>query len=78
MLGVIAIHTGSSITALSDSAVLVYLLFEVLSRYSVPAFFFISGFGLLSAYRLDKPLHYRSYLLKMRCEQYHVFTVERQ
>lgn len=64
MLGVIAIHTASSITALSDSALLVYLLFEVLSRYSVPAFFFISGFGLLSAYRLDKPLHYRSYLLK--------------
>ena len=44
MLGVIGIHTGS--LALSPNNFTLYCLLEILSRYSVPAFFFISGYGL--------------------------------
>lgn len=44
MLGVIGIHIGS--LALDPNNFTLYLLLEILSRYSVPSFFFISGYGL--------------------------------
>lgn len=44
MLGVIGIHIGS--LALAPNNFTLYCFLEVLSRYSVPAFFFISGYGL--------------------------------
>lgn len=43
-LGVIGIHIGS--LALAPNNFTLYLLLEILSRYSVPSFFFISGYGL--------------------------------
>lgn len=45
MLGVIGIHIGS--LALAPNNFTLYLLLEILSRYSVPSFFFISGYGLV-------------------------------
>lgn len=44
MLCVIGIHIGS--LALAPNNFTLYLLLEILSRYSVPSFFFISGYGL--------------------------------
>lgn len=44
MLSVIGIHIGS--LALAPNSFTLYLLLEILSRYSVPSFFFISGYGL--------------------------------
>ena len=44
MLGVIGIHIGS--LGLAPNNFTLYLLLEILSRYSVPSFFFISGYGL--------------------------------
>lgn len=44
MLGVIGIHIGS--LALATNNFTLYLFLEILSRYSVPSFFFISGYGL--------------------------------
>lgn len=44
MLGVIGIHIGS--LALAPNNFILYLLLEILSRYSVPSFLFISGYGL--------------------------------
>ena len=44
MLGVIGIHIGS--LALAPNNFTLYLLLEILSRYSDPSFFFISGYGL--------------------------------
>ena len=44
MLGVIGIHIGS--LALAPNNFTLYLLLEILSRYSVPSFFFIPGYGL--------------------------------
>ena len=64
MLGVIAIHAGSSIALSASPNVHIYMLFEVLSRYSVPAFFFISGYGLFVSYDLYQKLDYFPYLQK--------------
>ncbi len=64
MLGVIAIHAGSNIAESSAPNIHLYMLFEILSRYSVPAFFFISGYGLFASYNLYKPLSYIPYIQK--------------
>ena len=47
MLGVIGIHVGS-VSANANNFSL-YMLLEILSRYSVPSFFFVSGYGLFCA-----------------------------
>lgn len=52
MLGVIAIHIGS--LALAPNNFTLYVLLEVLSRYSVPTFFFISGYGLFCNFNKEK------------------------
>ncbi len=44
LLGVVAIHVGSLAAEAGNFSL--YIILEVLSRYSVPAFFFISGYGL--------------------------------
>lgn len=51
LLGVIGIHVGS--IAQSTNSFWLYTLLEVLSRYSVPTFFFVSGYGLFCS---DKKL----------------------
>ena len=45
MLGVIAIHVGSMAVSAHAASPLLVLVTNILSRYSVPAFFFISGYG---------------------------------
>lgn len=47
MLGVIGIHVGSISTSANSFSL--YMLLEILSRYSVPSFFFVSGYGLFAA-----------------------------
>lgn len=51
LLGVLGIHIGS--LALAPDNFPLYCVLEILSRYSVPAFFFISGYGLVAG---DKDL----------------------
>lgn len=60
MLGVIGIHIGS--LALTPNNFWLYAVLEVLSRYSVPTFFFISGYGLFC--QLDKPVSYLDFMKK--------------
>ena len=64
MLGVVAIHIGSFIMDSSTPNLNIFLLFEVLSRYSVPTFFLISGFGLFYSYPLEQHLSYGKFLLR--------------
>lgn len=64
MLGVIAIHTGSNLALEPNANNILYMFYEVFSRYSVPGFFFISGFGLFLGYPLQEPLNYGAYLKK--------------
>lgn len=64
MLGVVAIHVGDLVMQSGTPWNWLYLLCEVLSRYSVPTFFFISGYGLFYSHPLEKPLEYRSFIKK--------------
>ena len=63
MLGVVAIHTGSQYILLNPTPnVNLVALFEVVSRFSVPIFFFISAFGLFYRMNLAKPFEYGNFL----------------
>ena len=58
MLGVIAIHVGSMAVSDAVASPFLVLITNILSRYSVPAFFFISGYGLFYSKPLEQPLRY--------------------
>lgn len=64
MLGVLGIHTGSLALMCAAPNPHLYMLLEILSRYSVPAFFFISGYGLFCHYKPGTALNYREFIKK--------------
>lgn len=64
MLGVIAIHVGSMAVSDAVASPFLVLITNILSRYSVPAFFFISGYGLFYSKPLEEPLRYGSFVKK--------------
>lgn len=62
MLGVIGIHVGSvALVNPSPNLALIGVL-EILSRFSVPAFFFLSAFGMFYSQPLSEPFSYGAYL----------------
>ena len=64
MLGVLGIHIGPFVFASSTPRLDLFLLFQVFSRFAVPSFFFISGFGLFCNDALHRPFHYFSFIKK--------------
>ena len=64
MLGVIGIHVGSMAVEELVASPLLVLITNVLSRYSVPAFFFISGYGLFYTNPLEQDLDYGLFVRK--------------
>lgn len=62
MLGVVAIHTGSQYLLNPTPNVHLVALFEIVSRFSVPIFFFISAFGLFYRMNLAAPFEYGKFL----------------
>lgn len=63
MLGVVAIHTGSQYLLLNPTPnVHLVALFEIVSRFSVPIFFFVSAFGLFYRMDLSEPFDYGKFL----------------
>ncbi len=62
MLGVIAIHVGSVAIVNPTPNLGLIALLEILSRFSVPAFFFLSAFGLFCSQPLAAPFSYGTYL----------------
>ncbi len=63
MLGVVGIHIGSQYLTNNPTANLELLaLFEIVTRFSVPIFFFISAFGLFYHLNLDEPFSYKSFM----------------
>ena len=56
MLGVVAIHTGSLVLLDPAANPQLVALLEIVSRFSVPIFFFISAFSLFRQYPLEQPL----------------------
>lgn len=55
MLGVIGIHTGSFMLTNSDANMHLFALMEIISRFSVPIFFFVSSFSLFRQYPVNTP-----------------------
>ena len=64
MLGVIAIHVGSMAVSAHAASPLLVLVTNILSRYSVPAFFFISGYGLFYSIPLEESFSYKLFFKK--------------
>lgn len=62
MLGVVAIHTGSQYLLNPTPNVHLVALFEIVSRFSVPIFFFVSAFGLFYRMDLAAPFAYGNFL----------------
>lgn len=61
MLGVVGIHTGSLMTSDPSANIHLFGLLEIVSRFSVPIFFFVSAFSLFRQYPLDQPLDIRRF-----------------
>ncbi len=64
MLGVLGIHTGSYVLGTPSPNPHVIALLEILSRFSVPIFFFVSAFGLFLPKPGKKPFSYIRFLLR--------------
>lgn len=62
MLGVVAIHTGSQYLLNPTPNIHLVALFEIVSRFSVPIFFFVSAFGLFYRMDLSAPFSYGNFL----------------
>jgi len=64
MLGVVGIHTGAY--ALSNPKVNIHLfaLLEIVTRFSVPIFFFVSAFGLFLNHDLQSKLSYTTFMIR--------------
>lgn len=62
MLAVLGIHVGSLIVETAGFSKILFFLYEVFSRYGIPIFFFISGFGLFAKLDTHKPFDYPRFL----------------
>lgn len=63
MLGVVGIHVGSQYLTNNVTANLQLLaLYEIITRFSVPIFFFISAFGLFYHLKIDEEFCYKSFM----------------
>ncbi|MBR4383539.1 MAG: acyltransferase [Selenomonadaceae bacterium] len=62
MLGVVAIHVGSQYLLNPTPNIHLVALFEIVSRFSVPIFFFVSAFGLFYRMEISEPFEYGKFL----------------
>lgn len=62
MLGVLAIHVGSFSVNIPNFSPILFFMLEIFSRYSIPVFFFISGFGLFSKINLQQQFEYKDFI----------------
>ena len=62
MLGVVAIHVGSQYLTNPTPNIHLTAILEIVSRFSVPIFFFISAFGLFYKIDLSAPFSYGNFL----------------
>lgn len=62
MLGVLGIHVGSLIVEAPDFSKILFFMYEVFSRYGIPIFFFISGFGLFAKLDVNQQFNYQRFL----------------
>ena len=62
MLGVIGIHVGSQYLMNPSANVHLVAIFEIVTRFAVPIFFFISAFGLFYNLDMSNPFDYRNFM----------------
>ena len=62
--GVIGIHVGSYVLADPKVSLNMLALLEIATRFSVPIFFFVSGFGLFYSLPLNCPFDYFNFYLR--------------
>lgn len=62
MLAVLGIHVGALTINNPHFPLTLFVLYEVFSRYGIPIFFFISGFGLFRKINLNERFAYGSFL----------------
>ena len=62
MLGVIGIHVGSQYVQNPAANIHLLALLEIVTRFSVPIFFFISAFGMFYNMDLQAPFVYKDFL----------------
>lgn len=64
MLGVVGIHVGSQYLSNPSPNLALVALFEIVTRFAVPIFFFISAFGLFYHLDLNAPFDYPAFLYR--------------
>lgn len=64
MLGVVGIHTGAYSLSNPNLNEHLFALLEIVTRFSIPVFFFISAFGLFYKQDLSNSFEYRTFLLR--------------
>ncbi|WP_298703027.1 acyltransferase [uncultured Veillonella sp.] len=64
MLGVIGIHVGSFALGNPQANPMLIAVLEILSRFTVPAFFFLSAFGLFYHSSSEGPFSYKDFMLR--------------
>ena len=64
MCGVLMIHSGSYALLASHPNAALIAVFEILTRFSIPIFFFVSAFGLFVKHAPDKAFSYWGFLKK--------------
>ena len=62
MLGVVGIHVGSQYLENPSPNTALVALFEIVTRFAVPIFFFVSAFGLFFHLDVKEPLDYAAFL----------------
>ena len=62
MLGVIGIHVGSHYLMNPAANIHLVAVFETVTRFAVPIFFFISAFGLFYNLDMNKPFNYSDFM----------------
>lgn len=64
MLGVVGIHTGAYSLSNPNVNIHLFALLEIITRFSVPIFFFVSAFGLFLNQNLTGKLNYWSFMTR--------------
>lgn len=64
MLGVLGIHTGAFSLSYPAANPHLFALYEIVSRFSVPIFFFVSAFGLFLSQPLNREFHYITFMYR--------------
>lgn len=64
MLGVIGIHSGSYYLSNPIVNIHLFAFFDIVTRFCVPIFFFISAFGLFYNLKINEPFDYKSFMVK--------------